>query len=47
MDNFGRLGEKPTHPELLDFLAARLVEKGWSIKRLINTELVATRAYIK
>ena len=44
VDNFGRLGEKPTHPELLDFLAARFVEEGWSIKRLI-TELVATRAY--
>ena len=33
-DNFGNLGEKPTHPELLDWLALRFVEGGWSIKRL-------------
>ncbi|MFN3652240.1 MAG: DUF1553 domain-containing protein [Armatimonadota bacterium] len=33
-DNFGRLGEVPTHPELLDWLARRFVEGGWSIKRM-------------
>jgi len=33
-DNFGRLGEKPTHPELLDWLAVEFVENGWSIKSL-------------
>ena len=32
--NFGLLGERPSHPELLDYLAARLVEDGWSLKRL-------------
>ena len=32
--NWGRMGEKPTHPELLDFLASRFVEDGWSVKRL-------------
>jgi hypothetical protein len=32
--NFGVLGEQPTHPELLDFLAARFVESGWSIKSM-------------
>jgi hypothetical protein len=32
--NFGRLGEPPTHPELLDFLAKRFVESGWSIKAM-------------
>ena len=44
VDNFGRLGEKPTHPELLDYLAARLVEHGWSIKDTIRF-LVTTRAF--
>ncbi len=33
-NNFGSTGKKPTHPELLDFLAAALVEKGWSIKQM-------------
>jgi cytochrome c553 len=33
-DNFGRLGQRPTHPELLDWLAARFVKDGWSIKQL-------------
>ena len=35
-DNFGQLGAEPTHPELLDHLAARFVEEGWSIKRLVR-----------
>ncbi len=43
-DNFGRLGEKPTHPELLDFLATRFVEHGWSVKEMI-TFLVTSRAF--
>ena len=33
-DNFGHLGEQPTHPELLDWLSARFVESDWSIKSL-------------
>ncbi len=32
--NFGSLGERPTHPELLDYLAARFVAEGWSVKKL-------------
>ena len=32
--NFGVLGEKPTHPQLLDWLAHDFVEHGWSLKRL-------------
>ncbi len=34
VDNFGLTGERPSHPELLDTLAARFVEGGWSIKKL-------------
>jgi len=33
-DNFGRLGERPTHPELLDWLAAEFVHENWSIKQM-------------
>lgn len=33
-NNFGAMGKKPSHPELLDWLAARFVEEGWSIKKL-------------
>jgi cytochrome c553 len=33
-DNFGKMGERPTHPELLDYLAAEFVDKGWSIKEM-------------
>jgi Protein of unknown function (DUF1549)/Protein of unknown function (DUF1553)/Planctomycete cytochrome C len=33
-DNFGRMGSRPTHPELLDYLASRFVEGGWSIKKM-------------
>ncbi|NNJ27674.1 hypothetical protein LzC2_37820 [Planctomycetes bacterium LzC2] len=36
VDNFGRMGEKPSHPELLDHLAVRFVEDGWSLKKLIR-----------
>jgi hypothetical protein len=43
-DNFGALGEKPTHPELLDTLAVQFMDQGWSIKKLIRS-LVLTRTY--
>ena len=33
-DNFGLLGEKPSHPELLDWLAARFIADGWSLRKL-------------
>lgn len=33
-NDFGRLGEPPTHPELLDWLARRFVEEGWKIKEM-------------
>ena len=34
VDNFGLIGEKPTHPELLDWLASEFVRDGWSLKQL-------------
>ncbi len=33
-ENFGVLGDKPSHPELLDYLARTLIESGWSTKEL-------------
>jgi mono/diheme cytochrome c family protein len=44
--NFGRLGEPPDNPELLDYLAARLVENGWSIKKL-HREILLSAAYAR
>jgi hypothetical protein len=44
LDNFGALGDEPTHPELLDYLAARFVDQGWSVKKLIR-EIVLSRTY--
>ena len=35
-DNFGKLGFRPTHPQLLDYLANRFVKDGWSIKKMIR-----------
>ncbi len=43
-DNFGRLGERPTHPALLDWLARRFVEGGWSVKAL-HRLILNTAAY--
>jgi len=42
--NFGALGERPTHPELLDHLAALFVANGWSIKWL-HREIVLSSTY--
>ena len=41
-DNFGLLGEPPTHPELLDYLAVRFMEDGWSIKGLHRAILLSS-----
>lgn len=35
-DDFGHLGERPSHPELLDYLASRFIDEGWSTKKLIR-----------
>lgn len=39
--NFGSLGEEPTHPELLDWLAVHLRESGWSVKQLHRTMMLS------
>ena len=44
LDNFGATGESPSHPELLDYLATRFVDDGWSVKKLVRT-LVLSHTY--
>jgi hypothetical protein len=44
VDNFGKTGERPSHPELLDALAVEFVSTGWSIKAL-HRKIVLTQAY--
>ena len=44
VDNFGVTGDVPSHPELLDHLAAGVIRDGWSAKRLIRT-IVLSRTY--
>ena len=42
--NFGLRGDAPTHPELLEYLAAKFIESGWSVKALIR-EIMLSSAY--
>jgi hypothetical protein len=44
VDNFGLTGDKPSHPALLDFLATRFVEGGWSIQHMIRY-IVSSNSY--
>ncbi|MEZ5299414.1 MAG: PSD1 and planctomycete cytochrome C domain-containing protein [Verrucomicrobiales bacterium] len=44
VDNFGETGERPVNPALLDHLAVRFVEGGWSVKSLVR-EIMLSRAY--
>jgi hypothetical protein len=43
-EDFGTRGDAPSHPELLDWLAWRFTEDGWSVKRLIRT-IVTSATY--
>ena len=43
-DNFGLLGERPSHPDLLDWLAAWFMDNGWSVKKL-NTLILTSATY--
>ena len=42
--NFGRLGEQPSHPELLDYLATKFMENNWSIKSM-HREIMLSAVY--
>jgi mono/diheme cytochrome c family protein/cytochrome c553 len=42
--NFGTLGERPSHPELLDWLASRFIKSGWSLKTL-HREIMRSAVY--
>ncbi|HUE70465.1 MAG TPA: PSD1 and planctomycete cytochrome C domain-containing protein [Pirellulaceae bacterium] len=44
VDNFGVNGDSPSHPELLDHLAARFVREGWSVKKLVRA-IALSRTY--
>jgi hypothetical protein len=44
VDDFGRMGQPPTHPELLDYLASRFLAEGGSLKKMIR-EIVLSSAY--
>jgi hypothetical protein len=42
--NFGKQGDTPSHPELLDYLASRFMAEGWSLKKL-HREMMLTSVY--
>ncbi len=44
VDNFGFSGERPSHPELIDHLAIKFMDSGWSVKALIR-EIVMSKTY--
>ncbi|MEZ6140158.1 MAG: DUF1553 domain-containing protein [Zavarzinella sp.] len=43
-DNFGTTGEKPSHPEMLDYLATEFVRSGWSVKKIVR-KIVLSQTY--
>jgi hypothetical protein len=44
VSNFGQMGDRPTHPDLLDWLAQRFADSGWSVKQL-HREIVLSATY--
>src|SRR5437667_7910541 len=44
LDNFGKMGDAPTHPELLDWLAVEFMNRGWSIKQM-HRLIMTSEAY--
>ena len=44
VSDFGKMGVKPTNPELLDYLAAQFVQQGWSVKKL-QREILLSHTY--
>jgi hypothetical protein len=44
LDNFGKMGERPSNPELLDWLAVEFMDRGWSIKQTHRT-IMTSEAY--
>ncbi len=43
-DNFGKTGDRPTNPEMLDWLASSFIESGWSVKKL-HRQIVLSSTY--
>ena len=43
-DDFGTMGDRPTHPELLDWLASQFMQRGWSMKQMVRL-MVTTATY--
>ncbi|HKA02380.1 MAG TPA: PSD1 and planctomycete cytochrome C domain-containing protein [Candidatus Solibacter sp.] len=44
LNNFGKMGQPPTHPELLDWLAVEFMERGWSVKQM-HRLIMTSEAY--
>jgi len=44
LDNFGKMGDSPTHPELLDWMAVEFMNRGWSFKQL-HRLIMTSEAY--
>ena len=45
-DDFGRLGDRPSHPELLDWLAHNLIQNGWSTKQIVR-QMILSQTFLQ